>query len=136
MDNNNSGKDQMLLREIAINEYIAQGLKRKQVCNKVAARFNISPRTVERQYSKVLKQITEELSNSRENVRSELLTKIDAIYKYSMEEGKPKVALDACLAHAKLAKLDKESEAQDTRPKFINLTEMKFDKLKAVGDDD
>jgi len=136
MDSNISNKDQLYLREIDIHQYIAQGLKRKQIFKKVATKYDISERTVERQYYKVLKGISEDVSKSRSNLRTELMTRNDEIYKRSMEEGKFKVALDANMAQAKLAKLDREEEKKDNRPSIITLVEKKFDKLKVAGSDE
>lgn len=128
-------KAQLYQRELDINFYISQGLRRKDICKKIGEKYNISPRTVERQYSSILKRMSEDIEKSRTDLRNELMTRNDEIYKRSMSEGKFKVALDANMAQAKLANLFEKQEKEEKRPEIIDIVEQDFGKLKAVPDD-
>ena len=102
----------------------------------ISEKFNISERTVERQYSAVIKNIGKMVAEDRESLRSELMLRNDLIFKRSMEEGKFKTALDANMAQAKLARLFDEEVEDKQRPKIITLTQKKFDTLKVAEGDE
>lgn len=129
-------KDQLYQRELDIHFYISEGFKRKEIFKKISEKYKISERTVERQYYSILKRLSQDIEDSRSNLRNELMTRNDEIYKRAMSEGKFKVALDANMAQAKLAQLDKDQEKEEKRPEIITLVEKKFDTLKVVSGDE
>ncbi len=119
---------------MSIQALMGEGDSRKQICEKIAKQYKISPRTAERQYDQIVKALELIVEEGRAELRAKLMTRNDLIYKKSLQEGKFKTALDANMAQAKLGGLGEKAESTPTRPEIITIRERGESKLGLVGD--
>ena len=125
-------KKEMYQRELEIQELMAEGKTRDQICEICAERWKVAPRTVETQYYKLVTEMEKLVIESREELRATLMTRNDYIYQRSMKTGKHKTALDANMANAKIGGLFNEKAEMQKESKKIIITEREQPSLQVV----
>lgn len=127
-------KKEMYMREMELQEMIAEGKSRTEIMEECSKRWNVSPRTVENTYYKLVNAMQELVDAGREELRAKLMARNDYIYQRSLKTGKYKTALDANLAQAKIGGLFNEKEQKQVETKKIVIKEREPAPIKLVGD--
>ena len=97
----------------------------------VAEEFNISPRTVERNYYSVVDELAKETWEQRTELRATLQSKLETIYKTAVEDGNLRAAIDACNSQARIGGLfEQRPEQQRELPTVIELSEGDFRQIE------
>lgn len=113
----------MLTREKDIQAYIAQGVSVRQMCEELAVKYNVLPRSIYNQYLQIVSEIKKSVLEGREELRAQLMARNDYIYAKALAANNLKTALDATTAQAKLAGLSDKAEAETKRPEIITIKE-------------
>lgn len=116
-----STKQKMILREVRIQELMADGCGRDQIVEAIAKEFDVSPRGAQDQYYRVISEVAKGVEENRAELRTHLMARNDKIYRKSMSEGKYKTALDANVAQAKLAGINETGEKETRTPEVITI---------------
>jgi hypothetical protein len=116
----------MYIREIEIQAMMAEGFTMSQICDSLAPRYKVSPRTIENQYYALVNAMRKLVEEGRAELRAKLMAQNDLIYKKSLTEKKYKVALDATTAQAKLAGLYEPGQQETAPPDVIEVEQRDF----------
>lgn len=128
MEKKQASKLEMHDRENAIMDMIQEGRSFSDICETIAAKFEISPRTVERNYYAVVDALGSISNERKRDLRAILIARQDGIYKKAMSEGNYDLALKVTAQMAKTGGLfDTIKESEPSLPTVIELVP------KAVG---
>jgi hypothetical protein len=127
-------KKEMYLREIDVQESIAEGRSRKEIYEIFSKKWQVSEKSVEYVYYRVVDSMKELVNEGREELRAKLMARNDYIYERSVKTGKFKTALDANLAQAKIGGIFDEKESTPQESKKIVIKERDTAPIKLVGD--
>jgi hypothetical protein len=126
-------KIELLNRYKMIHTLITDGYGREYVIETVAAKFNISPKTVETQYYQIVNGFVKLAEEQRKELQGTLLARQEEIYRKAMGEGQYKLALEATLAQSKTAGIqEKPQEAAPKRTEVITIKERDFSQSLTV----
>lgn len=124
----------MYMREIELQEALAEGKTRTQIMEEFSERWDISPRSVENMYYKLVKQMEDLVIEGRAELRAKLMARNELIFQRALKQGQHKTALDANAAQAKLGGLFAEKENKKQDNKKIIITERDTPPVQLVGD--
>lgn len=118
-------KQELLDREALIVSLIANGVEKKAIFEEVATKYDLSPRSVERQYYYIIGEMAKEAEAARTELRGTLMARYDLIYKKALADDNLKSALDACNSQAKVGGLlERKTEDKGPElPKVLEFTE-------------
>ena len=98
-------KKEMYLRELEIQEMMAEGKTRTQIYEECSKRWGVAEKTVESQYYKIVASMEALVLEGREELRTILMARNDLIFQRALKDNSLKVALDANMAQAKIGTL-------------------------------
>jgi len=120
-----SRKD-MYLREVDIQNLMAQGMSKDTLCEELANKWRVSPRTIETQYYHLVNAMEAMVTEGRRELRASLMARNDMIFREAVRTKKFKTALDANTAQARLGGLFEPGAQENKVPEVIEVAERDF----------
>lgn len=128
-------KKDMYLRELDIQRLIGEGHDRKFICETLAEKWEVSPRTIESQYYQIIDDLGKTVEDGRAELRSKLMARAEFIFKQALADKKYKTALDASVVQAKLGGLYDTKHVEDNKmPEIITVSERDYSGPRLVGE--
>ena len=122
------------MREVDIINFIGKDYTRVQIGEELGLKWDVSPISIQNQYDKVIRKLSENLSKERELLAVQLIERNNEIYRLCMASKKYKTALDANNLNAKISGLYHEKAlTTDDTPKIITIKEEDQSKPKLVS---
>jgi hypothetical protein len=120
-------------REKLLMRLISSGLSRKEVCLKVAEKFGLSPRSIERQYYQVVGELAGQSEAQKTELRGTIQARLDEIYRQTMDAGKFREAISVCELQAKVGGLYDKAQGPDIEMvRWIEAEVVDFSSPKAI----
>jgi phosphoribosyl-dephospho-CoA transferase len=117
----------MIKRETRIQELMTSGMERNAMLRQVAAEFQVSERTIRKQYESVVRQMQALVKEQRHELRATLMARQEGIFQKAMEKANLKTALQATTEQAKLGGLYDPDVVNDKKtPEVIVFKEKEF----------
>lgn len=126
-------KIDMLRREQDIRDHLSRGIPVPEMCRILSQKHKVSEYAIRKQYENVMKSLQEDNKANREDLRQQLMLRLDHTYKLALTDNHVKTAIDATKEMAKLAGLyEPEKETKKESPKLIVAKEGDFSKPSLV----
>ncbi len=130
---NKATKKDLSNRELDIVTMIHEGHARKHICDVIAEKWNVTSRSIDRQYLKILRDMRESMVENKGELAASLMQKAEYIYKLSLASGKLKTALDAINSQAKISGIQAHIDSGKSKaPQIITIRESDQSKPKLV----
>ena len=115
-------KRQMLEREEAIRDNLAEGRDIRDFVSELAKKHACSELSIKRQYYQILNELVEVSKGARDELRVKLMARNDYLYKQALQQGNLKQAADINNLQAKIGGLyqpdQKKADEKPAAPVF------------------
>lgn len=126
-------KADMLKREQDIRDHLSRGIPVPEMCRILSQIYRVSESAIRKQYGNVMQSLIEENKGKREDLRQQLMLRLDHTYKLALNDNHVKTAIDATKEMAKLSGLyEPEKEQKTEPPKLLVAKEGDFSKPSLV----
>ncbi len=130
-----SKKPEIIEREKRILKLLSEGIRPMDICNQIAKEFDVSPRTIERQYQNLSKELGENTEEARQEARLMTEAWLREAYLLAKEKEQPKGMIDAAKEYNRLKGVYDDHSNEVAPPKVIKIKQVDSSaSLKVVGE--
>ena len=111
----------MLEREADIRKLLSEGTPRIDLCEQLARKYRVSPRTIEAQYYKIVAESATLLREKRDEIAVMLFEVKLSLLEEARKQRKTKTALDVAQSIGKMAGVYDQAQTETKTPEVIKI---------------